>query len=207
MRRIHCHWCHSRAAGFTVHRKAPAEPTHKQCLLLLKLLQTSVFPGTRNHLSLCSDGEFTLWPTNTELRRHHQTPPKCSSPEFSSCRHSCAIEAGQGVMQVSKILRPANCLVTILCTVQSGFWLRGVVILSSLGRESYKNVCTWGVSREIGRLRSLSLSSLPNSMLHVAHFFFSSVFLPSPITLYNMSSKSAKHASSKANRKQANKFL
>lgn len=44
-------------------------------------------------------------------------------------------------------------------------------------------------------------------MLHVARYFFLSLFPPSPIIPHNTSSKSAKQASSKANRKQANKFL
>lgn len=43
-------------------------------------------------------------------------------------------------------------------------------------------------------------------MQRAAHLFFSPS-PPSPIILHNMSSKSAKHASSKENRMQANKFL
>lgn len=43
-------------------------------------------------------------------------------------------------------------------------------------------------------------------MLRVAYILFS-LLPPYPIILHNMSSKSAKHASPKANRKQANNFL
>lgn len=67
-----------------------------------------------------------------DIIKRHPNAAALSSPQWRCCRHSCATEAGQRVMQVRKILRSANCLVTVLCTVRSGIWLQGVAILSSL---------------------------------------------------------------------------
>lgn len=143
VRRIHCYRCHSWAGRFYTAQGKHHLSLHTNsfcssynCYKPLSFQARAAISVSAQVRNLCSD------PQTQSSGIHHQTPPKCRVFQRHHCRHSCAIQTGQGVTQVSKILRTANCLVTMckgsklfsdyVVYCASGFWLRGVAILPSL---------------------------------------------------------------------------
>lgn len=124
VRRSQCFWWHSWAGQFYTAQGKRHLSLYKSSFCSsynyykpLSFQAREAISASAHMRNLCSDPQ-------TELRNTTSNATQMLQPwvlQWRCCRHSCAIQAGQGVMQVSKILRAVNCLVTILFTVQVAF--------------------------------------------------------------------------------------
>lgn len=199
-RRIHCY-----CTG-----KAPSQPIHKQFLLLLELLQTCLSRQEKPSQSLLGWGIYAVTHKHGAQEyniKHHPNAVALSIPVTLLQAQLCHTggtrgHAGQQNIKGSKLFSDYF----VYCA--SGFWLDGVAILSSLPRavKAAKMFVLDGCSGKSAVLGLLlyQVCQIPCYMWHTFFFFLSLSSLP---VIHNISSKSAKNASSKANRKQANKFL
>lgn len=161
--------------GFTLHRESTIW-AYTQAVSAPPTITTNLCLSRQEQPSQ----SLLRWGICALTHKHRaQDPPKYWVFQRHHCRHSCAVQAGQGVTEVSKILRAANCLVTMLFTVQVAFDYKGWQFFPvALGSESYKSICTWLVSRETGRVLGLFIKSANFYAMCGTLIFFSLSSLP-----------------------------